>query len=77
MHSRRAGSYYNSIDGKFTDVLFDQILPRIRTEVAIVAGHTDLRKGGGKTPKFTAIDSARNVSTTVTNINTDFFSHKK
>ena len=73
MHSREAGGDDHPIDGEFTDILLDEILAGVRTEIMVVPGYLDSGKGAGKRGEFMTIDRGSDIRTTVTDVNTYLF----
>jgi hypothetical protein len=71
VHSGRAGSDHDPIDGEFTDIFFDQVLSGVGAEITIVPGYLHPRKGTGKRSEFTTIDCGSDVRATVTDVNAD------
>ncbi len=76
VHPGGAGGNDDPIQRKFPDILFDEVLSRIRAEVAIIPGYLDPRQDAGKTDKFFAIHGCGDVRATMTNVNADFFIHQ-
>jgi len=75
MHSRRTGCHHHPIDGEVPDILFDEILARVRAKITVVPGDLDSGKGAGKLGKFITINRGSNIGATVTDINTDIPIH--
>jgi hypothetical protein len=76
MHSRGAGSNDDPIDGKITDIIFDQILSRIRAEVTVIPGYLYSGKSPCKTGELLAVHSCRDIGSAMTDVDTDFLLHK-
>jgi hypothetical protein len=55
------------------DILFDEVLSRIGTEVAIIPGHPHPRKPVGETDKLFTIHRCSNVRPAVADIDGDRF----
>jgi hypothetical protein len=75
MHPRRAGGDDHPVDGEITDILFDQILAGIGTEITVVTGNLDSGEGSGKRGEFMTIDRGSDIRSTVTDVNAYFFVH--
>jgi hypothetical protein len=75
VHPGRAGSNDDPFQGELLDILFDEILARIRTEVAIIPGDLHSGQVAGESDKLFAIDRGCDIGPAVADIDADVFFH--